>query len=72
MRDVANKIVLIKNGRSVRYARIRNALGADDNLPLLVFALWHMVANVCSAINVSQSWLLRLVIYVSRLKENDK
>jgi hypothetical protein len=72
MRDVANKIVLIKNGRSVCYARIRNALGADDNLPLPVFALWHMVANVCSAINVSQSWLLRLVIYVSRLKENDK
>ena len=69
---MANKIVLIKNGRSVRYARIRNELGADDNLPLLVFALWHMVANVCSAINVSQSWLLRLVIYVSRLKENDK
>jgi hypothetical protein len=33
---MASKIVLIKNGRSVRYAMTRNALGADDNLPLLM------------------------------------
>jgi hypothetical protein len=36
LRNMAGKIVSIKNGRSVRNAVTRNAFGGDDNLPLFM------------------------------------